>query len=480
MIKNIKGNNGKVGQWGISYPGFYTAAALPDAHPALVASSPQAPIGDFYFDDFKHNGTTTQSYLKAYPVFGVQKNKKVKEGWYKDQFINEKIADGYQWHLDLGPLKNVDKYYKDNFFWQQIVEHPNYDAFWQERGLIKHLEGVEHHVLTVGGFFDAEDLYGPLSIYKKVEETSPNANNMIVMGPWSHGDWSKEKGLQAVNHIYFGDSISTYFQKEIEYEFFTAVLKEDRKPNLPEASIFDTGKKEWNAFDTWPPLETVKTNLTFGKDEQLFINGEQDSGLTFSYISDPMKPVPYRSEIEGLRFTPRPYMTDDQRHASKRNDVLTFSTGILTEDVTLTGELLAKLNVMISSTDADFIVKLIDVHPTDHPEYKHNPESIKMGDYQMLVRAEVMRGRYRNGFDQPEPFEPNVATDVNFQLKDIMHTFKTGHKMMIQIHSTWFPYIDRNPQKYIDNIIKDATEADYQKATITITGASKIEVNRLK
>ncbi len=480
LIKNIKGNNGKVGQWGISYPGFYTAAALPDAHPALVASSPQAPIGDFYFDDFKHNGTTTQSYLKAYPVFGVQKNKKVKEGWYKDQFINEKISDGYQWHLDLGPLKNVDKYYKDNFFWQQIVEHPNYDAFWQERGLIKHLEGVKHHVLTVGGFFDAEDLYGPLNIYKKVEETSPNANNMIVLGPWSHGDWSKEKGLQAVNHIYFGDSISTYFQKEIEYEFFTAVLKEDRKPNLPEASIFDTGKKEWRAFDAWPPREAIKTNLTFGNNEKLVIDGEQNSTTTFSYISDPMKPVPYRSEIEGLRFTPRPYMTDDQRQASKRNDVLTFSTDVLTEEVTLSGEIMAKLNVIISSTDADFIVKLIDVHPTSHPEYKHNPESIKMGDYQMLVRAEVMRGRYRNGFDKPEPFKPNVATDVNFQLQDILHTFKTGHKIMIQIHSTWFPYIDRNPQKYIDNIIKDATEADYQKATITITGASKIEVNRLK
>tara|TARA_B100000809_G_scaffold39367_1_gene34462 strand:+ start:9272 stop:11128 length:1857 start_codon:yes stop_codon:yes gene_type:complete len=479
LIKNIKGNNGKVGQWGISYPGFYTAAALPDAHPALVASSPQAPIGDFYFDDFNHNGATTQSYLLAYPVFGMQKNGKVQEGWYGDQFIDEKVVDGYQWHLDLGPLKNVDKYYKENFFWQQVVEHPNYDEFWQERGIIQHLEGVNHNVLTVGGFFDAEDLYGPLNIYKKVEETSPNANNMIVMGPWSHGNWAREKGFQAVNHIYFGDSISTYYQKEIEYEFFTSVLKEDRKPNLPEASIFDTGKKEWRAFDSWPPKETIKTNLTFGAKETLSIDGEQDETATFSYISDPMKPVPYRSEIEGLRFTPKPYMSDDQRHASKRNDVLTFSTETLTEDVTLAGEIMAKLNVIISSTDADFIVKLIDVHPTDHPEYKHNLKNIKMGDYQMLVRAEVMRGRYRNGFDKPEPFEPNVSADVNFQLQDILHTFKKGHKIMIQIHSTWFPYIDRNPQKYIENIIKDATEYDYQKATITITGASKIEVNRL-
>ncbi|MDG1477534.1 MAG: CocE/NonD family hydrolase [Vicingaceae bacterium] len=480
LLKNIKGHNGKVGQWGISYPGFYTASALPDAHPALVASSPQAPIGDFYFDDFNHNGATTQSYLMAYPVFGVDKPGKVKEGWYRDQFIDEEVADAYQWHLDLGPLKNVEKYYKDNFFWQEVVEHPDYDEFWQKRGLIKHLDGVEHNVLTVGGFFDAEDLYGPLNIYKKVEESSPNANNMIVMGPWSHGNWARETGFQAVNHIYFGDSISTFYQKEIEFEFFTAVLKEDRKPNLPEASIFDTGKKEWRKFDAWPPKETVKTSLVFGVKEKLTVDGNEDASKVFSYISDPMKPVPYRSEIEGLTFTPRPYMSDDQRHASKRNDVLTFSTETLNEDVTLAGEIMAKLDVMISSTDADFIVKLIDVHPSNHPEYKHNAKNIKMGDYQMLVRAEVMRGRYRNGFDKPEPFIPNEAANVNFQLQDILHTFKKGHKIMIQIHSTWFPYIDRNPQKYIANIIKDATEEDYQKATITITGASKIEVNRLK
>ena len=480
LIKNIKGNNGKVGQWGISYPGFYAAAALPDAHPALVASSPQAPIGDFYFDDFNHNGATTQSYLLAYPVFGVDKPSKIDSSWFGDQFISDTVADGYQWHLDLGPLKNVDQYYKDNFFWQEIVEHPNYDEFWEQRGLIKHIEGVNHNVLTVGGLFDAEDLYGPLSIYKKVEQTSPNANNMIVMGPWSHGDWAREKGFQAINHIYFGDSISTYYQKEIEYEFFTAILKEDRKPNLPKASIFDTGKKVWKSFEAWPPKNIIKTDLIIGTKESLTINGERDTSARFRYISDPMKPVPYRSEIEGLTFTPRAYMSDDQRHASKRNDVLTFCTETLLEDVTLAGEIMAKLNVMISSTDADFIVKLIDVHPANHPEYEHNPDNITMGSYQMLVRSEVIRGRYRNGFDKPEPFIPNEPTDVNFKLQDILHTFKKGHKIMIQIHSTWFPYIDRNPQKYIPNIIKDATEEDYQKATITLSGKSVIEVNRLK
>ena len=478
LLKNIKGNNRKVGQWGISYPGFYTAASLPDAHPALVASSPQAPIGDFYFDDFNHNGATTQSYLLAYPVFGIQKDGKVKEGWYRDQFIKEKVADGYQWHLNLGPLKNVDKYYKDNFFWQEVKEHPHYDEFWKKRGLVQHLEGIDHHVLTVGGLFDAEDLYGPWNIYKKIEQTSLKANNMIVMGPWSHGNWAREKGFQAVNHIYFGDSISTYYQKEIEFEFFNAILKENRKPKLPEASIFDTGKKEWRSFDSWPPKEATPVLLTFSKNEKLNLDGSVND-LKFSYVSDPRKPVPYRSEIEGLTFTPRPYMSDDQRHASKRTDVLTFSTGKLKDDITLAGEIMAKLNVLISSTDADFIVKLIDVHPVDHPEYHHNPKNVKMGDYQMLVRAEVMRGRYRNGFDNPQPFKPNEPTDVNFQLQDVLHTFKKGHEIMIQIHSTWFPYIDRNPQKYVDNIIKDATEEDFQKATITITGKSKIEVHQL-
>ncbi|MCR9249460.1 MAG: CocE/NonD family hydrolase [bacterium] len=476
LLKNVKNHNGKVGQWGISYPGFYTAAAIPDAHPALKASSPQAPIGDFFFDDFHHNGALLQSYLRAYPVFGKQKTEKTTESWYKDQMIQDKPADGYSFGLELGPLKNVtETYYKDNFFWNQMVEHPNYDEFWQKRGLIQHMKDVDHSVMTVGGLFDAEDLYGPLNIYKNIEKTSPDAFNILVMGPWSHGDWAREKGIQAVNHICFGDSISTFYQREVEREFFHAILKENRKPNLPEAFIFDTGTKKWNSFDEWPPKSIAPVTLSFHENGKLELNGTPNEDLVFDYVSDPMKPVAYRSVTEGLTFTPRKYMTDDQRHASMRTDVLTFTSDVIDDPVTLAGEINAKLKVALSSTDADFIVKLIDVHPQDHPDYEHNPENIKMGGYQMLVRAEVMRGRFRNSFATPEPFKPGEPTDVNFRLQDVLHTFKKGHKVMIQIHSTWFPYIDRNPQKYVESIY-EADEDDFQKSTIQVYGSSVIEV----
>lgn len=477
LLKNIKGHNGNVGQWGISYPGFYTAAAIPDAHPALKASSPQAPIGDFYFDDFHHNGALTQSYLNAYPVFGKQKTKKTDKAWFTEQFIKEQVSDGYEWHKKLGPLKNVtEKYFGDNFFWKQMVDHPNYDEFWQERGLVQHMKNVNHSVMTVGGLFDAEDLYGPLNIYKNIEKTSPNAFNVLVMGPWSHGDWYREKGFQAVNHINFGKNISIHYQTKIEYEFFNAILKENRKPDLPEAYIFDTGAYEWKSFKKWPSPSVKPVQLSFHKNGHLGVNTSLEEN-SFTYTSDPNKPVPYRSETEGLTFTPRAYMTDDQRHASRRTDVLTFTSDELTDAVTLGGEIQAKLDVALSTTDADFIVKIIDVFPTNHKDFDHNPKNIEMGNYQMLVRAEVMRGKYRNSFAKPEPFVVGQKTTVGFQIQDMLHTFKKGHKIMIQIHSTWFPYIDRNPQKYLENIYKADAE-DFQKSDITIFGSSTVTVGK--
>jgi putative CocE/NonD family hydrolase len=478
LLENLDNHNGRVGQWGISYPGFYTAAAIPDAHPALRASSPQAPIGDFFFDDFHHNGAMLQSYLKAYPVFGKQKTEKTTRAWYGDQMIREEVADGYDFNLSLGPLSTVtEKYYEDNFFWQEVVEHPNYDDFWQKRGIVQHMKDVDHAVMTVGGLFDAEDLYGPLNIYKKIEETSPDATNMIVMGPWSHGDWARERGIQAVNHIYFGDSLSTWYQKNIEYEFFTAVLKDDRKPELPEALFFDTGLNEWRNFDNWPPTDIPPVRLGFKTDGRLTVNESNDEQVAFEYVSDPAKPVPYRSTTEGFVFTPRAYMTDDQRHASRRPDVLTFETAPLEDPITLAGEITAKLKVALSTTDADFIVKIIDVFPPDHPDFEHNAENIEMGNYQMLVRAEVMRGRFRESFAEPKPFTPGEVEEVTFRLQDMLHTFKKGHKIMVQIHSTWFPYIDRNPQKYVDNIYK-AKEEDFVKSTIQLMSDSEVIVGK--
>jgi putative CocE/NonD family hydrolase len=337
------------------------------------------------------------------------------------------------------------------------------------------LLNINHAVLVVGGWFDAEDLYGPLNIYKTIEKNNPKSKNSIVMGPWSHGDWAREKGFQAVNHIYFGDSISTFYQRDIEMPFFNYYLKGKGETSLPEAYMFDTGLKQWKTFDQWPPIEIPPAILKFEEGGKLLINEDPVKESSFTYISDPNKPVPYRSEIAPARNTPRPFMTDDQRHAAQRPDVLTFETEPLTQDLTLAGEILAKLVISMSTTDADFIVKLIDVYPPDEPSTKATPGNITMGGYQQLVRHEAMRGRFRNSFEHPDPFVPNQKEEVNFPLQDILHTFKKGHKVMIQIHSTWFPYIDRNPQKYVENIYK-ADEADFTVGMITVYGSSTISI----
>ncbi|GAB5553424.1 MAG: CocE/NonD family hydrolase [Saprospiraceae bacterium] len=480
LLANVENHNGRIGQWGISYPGYYTAAALPDAHPALKASSPQAPISDFFFDDFHHMGAFIQGYLPAFPVFGYQSGGPTTTSWYNNAWDDFRQAgnynDTYAFNMSIGPLKNVtEKYYPNDFFWRQVVEHPNYDEFWQKRSILPHLKGVDHAVMTVGGWFDAEDLYGPLNIYKTLEKNNPGIPNMLVMGPWSHGDWSRERGTQAVNHIYFGDSLSTFYQKNIETPFFEYHLKDQGTMNLPEAYLFDSGLKEWKQFQQWPSKDQEEISLGFGKNGQLLINQKGDKDQRFSYLSDPANPVPFRSEIVAPGFTPRAYMTDDQRHASRRPDVLTFQTDVLDDPMTLSGEIMAKLKVMLSVTDADFIVKLIDVYPDDTPPNKATPAHITMAGYQQLVRAETFRGRFRNSFSKPEPFTPGKVETVEFPLQDVLHTFKKGHRIMVQVHSTWFPYIDRNPQKYVENIYKADAE-DFTKGSITIMGDSKVVV----
>jgi len=482
LLSNIKYNNGRVGMYGISYPGFYTAAAIPDAHPALVASSPQAPIADFFFDDFHHHGAYLQSYTPAFAVFGYQKDSLTKDPWYMDKFLRfpgQSIADAYDYYMDIGPLKNItETIHHDNFFWKQIVEHPNYDEFWQTRSILPHLRGVDHAVLTVGGWFDAEDLYGPLNIYKSIEENNPKAKNSIVMGPWTHGGWARERGEQTVNHIYFGDSISSFYQLEIEAPFFKAHLKGKGEIELPEAYMFDTGTKEWHKFDTWPTDKIPPVSLQFAERGKLLVNGETDPKLSFDYTSDPAKPVPYRSQPEGLTFTPRMFITDDQREAGRRPDVLTFKTDVLEEDITIAGEILADLVVSMTGTDADFIVKLIDAYPQTHENYEHNPDNVALGGYQQLVRHETFRGRFRDDYANPSPFTPGLQTHVKVPLQDVLHTFKKGHRIMIQIHSTWFPYIDRNPQKYVPNIF-EAEEEDFIKSEISVYGSSQISTGAL-
>ena len=483
LVKNAANNNGRVGQWGISYPGFYTAAGILSDHPALKASSPQAPISDFFFDDFHHNGAFLQSYFFTFPVFGVQKKDTTANAWYNNQMINPHTKDGYQFALDLGPLSNADKYYKNNFYWQETVNHPNYDEFWQKRGLLKHYkEGIKPAVMTVGGWFDAEDLSGPLNIYKTIEKKNPNAYNTIVMGPFGHGRWSRETGQTTHTNVYFGDSIATFYQKEIESKFFNHFLKGsgDQKTGLPEAYMFDTGAKKWNTFDKWPTANAVKQKMYLGANGKLSFTAPKTISST-SYVSDPLKPVPYTEDLSTTTgFTPYNYMSEDQRFAGRRTDVLVFQTDVLTEDITLGGEIMSRLKIATTGTDADFFVKLIDVYPADEPNHPYMlNKNIPLSNYWQMVRSEIMPARFRNSFEKPEALIAGKKTDVNFRLQDVMHTFKKGHRIMIQVQSTAFPLFARNPQKFVANPYK-AAAADYIKATQTIFNDSFIEIDIIK
>ena len=476
LINNVQNHNGNVGVWGISYPGFYATYSLLDAHPALKAVSPQAPIGDFFFDDFHHNGAYLLSYWRATAVFGYMKDQPTTEEWYT--FPELGTEDQYQFFLDAGPLSNLDKYYKDdNVFWQQLKEHPNYDDFWQKRGIIQHLENIKPAVMTVGGWFDAEDLYGPLNTYGHIEKNSSNYNT-IVMGPWSHGDWSKETKRQAIGNVYFGDDISKFYQENIETKFFNHFLKgEGETTGLPEAYVFDTGVKEWKTFESWPPKNTTKESYSLQRNQRLGQIATREYSFQ-EFVSDPKKPVPYSEDIK-MVFTPRKFMTDDQRFAARRPDVLVFETDVLEEPLTLSGDIMAKLSVSTSGTDADWIVKVIDVYPPDHENYEETQTYLKMGNYHQMVRSETMRGRFRNDFSNPEPFVPEEVTKVNIQLQDVFHTFKKGHKLQVQVQSTMFPYIDINPQTYVDNIF-EAKPEDFQKQTHRVYNTSLIEFTVLR
>ncbi len=477
LVNNVDNNNGRVGTWGISYPGFYATYSLLSGHPALKASSPQACIGDFFFDDFHHNGAYLLSYWRATALFGYQKEGPTTDPWY--EFPKLDSDDQFDFFLKTGPLSNLDQYYDEtNEFWTQLKEHPNYDEFWRSRGLIQHLENIEPAVMTVGGLYDAEDLYGPWETYKNMEKRSSNYNT-VVFGPWSHGDWSRTKKRQAVGNIYFGDDISDYFQKELETKFFSHFLKgpADGNTDLPEAHVFDSGSKEWHSFDTWPPAAIEKMTYTLGADG-VFGTGDENATSAERFESDPANPVPY-AEGKKMVFTPRKYMSDDQRFAAQRNDVLVYETEVLAEDMTLAGELIAKLLVETTGTSADWVVKLVDVYPDDVPNTEEVEEGVQLAGYHQMVRSEVMRGRFRNDMSKPEPFTPNTKESVTIKLQDVLHTFKKGHKIQIQVQSTWFPLIDLNPQTFVPNIFKAKAE-DFKKQTHTVYHSSSIEFGILK
>ena len=487
LVRNVPFNNGRVGQWGISYPGFYTIAGALSGHPALKASTPQAPVSDFFFDDFHHNGAFVEEYFLTFPVFGVPPPKPTTDDWWQGRMLAKTGSrDGYKYYMDLGPLKNGDKLYPDNFFWKETVEHPNYDAFWQKRSIVPHLKNVKPAILTVGGWFDAEDLYGPLTIYKTLEKNNPGAFNILTMGPFGHGRWARETGPTLHGDIYFGDSLATFYQREIEAKFFRHFLKEkgDGKVDLPEAWLFDTGKKEYRKFDKYPVLTAKKVNFYFQTGGQLTDKEPAAADSFTEYVSDPMKPVPSSEhETEMFGFTPFRYMSEDQRFAASRPDVLVFQTNVLDKEITLGGEIMAKLKIATTGTDADFVVKLIDVYPDNEPNHAYMPyNSIILAGYQQMVRSEIMRGRFRKSFEKPEPLTANQLTNIDFRLQDVLHTFKKGHRIMVQVQSTCFPLFDRNPQKYVENIYK-ADQTDFIKATQKVYhqkgNASLIEVEVL-
>ncbi|AZQ57353.1 CocE/NonD family hydrolase [Maribacter sp. MJ134] len=495
LVKNVEHNNGNVGVWGISYPGYYATYATIDAHPALKASSPQACIGDFFFDDFHHNGAYLLSYFRATSLFGTPRpngDQPIDTAWYS--LPDLQTEDQYQFFLDKGPLKNLNSFFEydikdemsiapdgmtDDYFWNELKEHPNYDELWQSRGLIQHLDKSKSHVATmiVGGWFDAEDLYGPLETYKNIEKNSDGYNTM-VFGPWDHGRWARRNGRNLVGNYYFGDSISEFFQEKIETKFFNHFLKGkgDANSGLPEAYVYDSGRKEWKEYNAWPPEGTTKKAMFLSENQEL--TTELKGASEIKFVSDVKKPVPYSEDIKSI-FTPRKYMTDDQRFAARRSDVLVFETEVMEEDFTLAGDIMAKLKVATTGDAADWIVKIIDVHPADVETNEEMQDHLKMSNYHLMVRSEVLRGRFRNSFSNPEPFVPNEKTEVNIKLQDVFHTIKKGHKLQVQVQSTWFPLIDLNPQTYVDNIFK-ADEADFKTQTHTVFTDSSVEFSVLE
>lgn len=482
LVKNVANNNGKVGIYGISYPGFYSTTSLPGAHPALKAVSPQAPVTDWFIgDDFHHNGAFfAADAFGFYSTFGVPRPKPITpdKGPKPFQFP---IKDNYRFFLDLGALKNVNKkYFGDSIkFWNDLMAHGTYDDFWKARNIRTHLKDIKPAVLVVGGFFDAEDAYGALHTYEAIEKQNPKANNNLVMGPWFHGGWARGTG-SSFGDINFAQPTSTWYQKNIEYPFFMHYLKDVPDLKLAEATIFITGSNEWKSFESWPPKDAESKSLFFQPDGKLSFTKPTAVNSFDEYVSDPNSPVPYQEGVQAHRT--REYMIDDQRFAARRPDVKVYQTDILTEDITLAGPLMADLLVSTTGTDADYVVKLIDVYPEDAEDPKPNPKGVLMGGYQMLVRGEIMRGKFRNSFEKPEPFVPGQVTEVKYALPAVGHTFKKGHRMMVQVQNSWFPLADRNPQKFMD--IYSADDQDFQKAQHRIyhdtTHTSSLTVTVLK
>jgi hypothetical protein len=461
LIKNVPNNNGRVGIWGISYPGFYAAAGIIDAHPALKCASPQAPIGDTYMgDDAFHNGAfMLGAIFRFFAFFAPRQGKPAPPPTNFRGAFEYNAQDAYDFFLRLGPLSNAEERYfkRQNPCFTAHLEHTAYDEYWRSRAIVSHLKNIKPAVMTVGGWFDAEDLAGPLKVYRQVEQTSPGTTNFLVMGPWTHGGWGRTEG-DRVGNVEFGAKTSVFYREEIELPFFEHFLKDRGAGKFAEAYVFETGANVWRQHDVWPPQDFAKKTLYFSPGGKLSFTPPAADGFD-QYVSDPAKPVPYLNRPGGP--TNADYMTEDQRFAAARPDVLVYETELLEKDFTIAGPLTATLHVSTTGTDSDFVVKLIDVYPGNYPAPAK--QTYPMGGYQQLVRGEPFRGKFRNSFEKPAPFKPGKVSRIQFDLPDVYHTFRRGHRVMVQIQSSWFPLTDRNPQKFLE--IPKAQASDFQKAT---------------
>lgn len=485
LVKNIPDNNGNVGVFGISYPGFYATMSALSGHPAVKAVSPQAPVTDWFMgDDFHHNGAFAMAdAFSFYSGFGRPRPKPTQE--HKSAYPKPG-KDDYLFFLNQGALSNLTKLLGDSIkFWNELLQHPNYDEWWKLRDARRACKNIQPAILVVGGNFDAEDCFGAYNLYKAIEKQSPNTTNKLVVGPWFHGGWGRGDGSHLGN-VRFGSKTSLYYQENLELVFFNYYLKgKGDAGKISEATVFFSGENTWKQFDSWPAKNSLNKELYLRSGQRLSFEKPAEKNASSHYTSEPSKPVPYTEDVHTNRT--REYMSDDQRFASRRPDVLVFETDILTENLSLAGSVIADLKVKLSTSDADFVVKIIDVFPENFSYdssvcCKGVKNEVEMAGYQMLVRGEIMRGKFRNSFEKPEPFDVNKIETVKFTLPDVAHTFLKGHKLMIQIQSTWFPLFDRNPQQFTD--IYHCTDKDFIPSNIQVyhqaDAASSISLPILK
>jgi hypothetical protein len=482
LLKHVAGNNGKVGIWGISYPGFYTSASIIDSHPALVAASPQAPMTDLFMgDDGYHGGAFMLSAnFGFYAFFKPGHNPETPKPSVGFDFGT---PDSYKFYLQAGNIANLDKLYLkgSNWLFNDQAYHSTYDAYWKARDLSQHMKNVRCAVLVVGGWYDAEDLSGPYRTFNAIGKFNPQTPTTLVEGPWVHGGWSRGDGNH-LGDVQFNSKTAEYFRANIQFPFFEHYLK-GKGAAQPKAVVFETGTNVWRSFDAWPPKAAAAKTLYFHADGKLSFDPPAEAKGVDEYVSDPAHPVPFVGYTTDT--VPQRYMVDDQRFVSSRPDVLVYQTEPLEEDVTIAGPIAPRLKIASSGTDSDFVVKLIDVYPDNYPDTQTaggkrilDAPPLHMGGYQQLLRGEPFRAKFRSSWEKPEPLTPGKETELNFTMPDLFHTFRRGHRIMVQVQSSWFPLTDRNPQTFTD--IPNAKPEQFQKATEQVfhqkDAASGVEV----